>query len=66
MSDRVEAYETVWDESEPCPKCGCRVLKLIYCTVYDGDGPMADYSHDILNIQCPNCDYDVETVTPPH
>jgi hypothetical protein len=59
----VETYDVVWNEDAICPKCGCRVLKECYSTVYSGHGPLRDYSHDIITIQCPYCDYDVtETI----
>jgi len=52
----TETYETVWNEDVQCPKCGCRVLKECYSTVLTND---REYSHDVIIIQCPNCDYDV-------
>lgn len=54
---KIEVDDLEWDESEPCPKCACRVLKIMYATKYN-ERKMV--SSSILIIQCPSCDYEKE------
>ena len=57
MALDLETDDHEYDDKSPCPKCGCKVLKVSYGTAYVGSGFDRQFSHSVQWVECPACDY---------